>query len=174
MAAESARAALELARRRAQAEQACARGQDFQALTAAAMDACCPATGGGHRRSLQASCSLPATCPSAGCATVFVPFMADCDAMLSTVPGLPIDQYRSFAASCGELMLCDARPAMSFHVLVMDEGAAQACSRHAARSAAAAEPSACAVAARGGRRGGAGIPPHLHEGQPIDVRADMR
>ena len=142
MAAESARAALELARRRAQAEQACARGQDFQALTAAAMDACCPATGGGHRRSLQASCSLPATCPSAACAAVFGPFMADCDAMLSTVPGLPIDQYRSFAASCSELrtgsqhqMLGDARPAIIFHVLVIDEGAAQAGSMFAGGAA---------------------------------------
>jgi hypothetical protein len=45
-------------RRRTQSGQACARIHDFQVLTAAAMDACCP-SGGGHRRSLQASCSLP-------------------------------------------------------------------------------------------------------------------
>ena len=93
----------------------------------AAMDACCPATGGHHRRSLQASCSLPVTCPSAACAAVFVPFMADGEYTLSTVPGLPIDQYHSFAASCSELqtgsqlMLQDARPAMIFHVLHQDQ-----------------------------------------------------
>ena len=90
-------------RRRTQASQACARGQDFQVLTAAAMDACCPSGGGHHRRSLQASCSLPATCPSAACAAVFVPFMADCDAMLSTMPGSMLTQFQSFAASCSEL-----------------------------------------------------------------------
>ena len=122
----------ELDRRRAQAWQLCAQGQDFQVMADAAMDACCPATGGHHRRSLQASCSLPVTCPSAACAAVFVPFMADGEYTLSTVPGLPIDQYHSFAASCSELqtgsqlMLQDARPAMIFHVLVIDEGAAQA------------------------------------------------
>ena len=117
----------ELDRRRAQAWQLCAQGQDFQVMADAAMDACCPATGGHHRRSLQASCSLPVTCPSAACAAVFVPFMADGEYTLSTVPGLPIDQYHSFAASCSELqtgsqlMLQDARPAMIFHVLHQDQ-----------------------------------------------------
>ena len=49
--------------------------------------------------------------------------------MLSTMPGVPVDQFRSFAASCSELqtssqlMVQDARPAMIFHVLVIDEGA---------------------------------------------------
>ena len=37
-------------RRRAQGSQAYTRVHDFQALTAAAMDACCPSGGGGHRR----------------------------------------------------------------------------------------------------------------------------
>ena len=71
------REATNSAHRRAQgAPQACVRVQDFQALSAAAMDACCPANGGGHRR-LQASCGLPAACPSAACAAVFVPYMRD-------------------------------------------------------------------------------------------------
>ena len=52
-------------RRRAQAGLACERVRDFRALTAAAMDACCPVSGGGHRR-MQASCDLPATCPVGG------------------------------------------------------------------------------------------------------------
>ena len=69
------------ARRRVQAApQACARVRDFQALSAAAMDACCPSNGGGHHR-MQASCDLPAACPSAACAAVFVPYMQDCAAM---------------------------------------------------------------------------------------------
>ena len=38
--------------RRAQAGQACERVRDFQALSAAAMDACCPPNGAGHRRFL--------------------------------------------------------------------------------------------------------------------------
>jgi hypothetical protein len=118
-------------RRRTQASQACARGQDFQVLTAAAMDACCPSGGGHHRRSLQASCSLPATCPSAACAAVFVPFMADCDAMLSTMPGLMLTQFQSFAASCSELqagagIVLQPVAVQMFRVLVTTEGAAQA------------------------------------------------
>ena len=65
--------------RHLQAEQACESGQEFQAMTAAAMAACCPAqSAGGHRRFLQASCELPDTCPSMACAAVFVPFMEDC------------------------------------------------------------------------------------------------
>ena len=88
--------------RRAQAApQACVRVADFQALTAAAMDACCP-HGGGHRR-LQASCDLPAACPSAACAAVFVPYMQDCAAMLEATPGVPYADFQSFAASCAEL-----------------------------------------------------------------------
>ena len=118
-------------RRRAQAGQACARGQDFQVLTDAAMDACCPASaGGGHRRSLQASCDLPATCPSAACAAVFVPFMADCDAMLASMPGVPLNDFQSFESSCQELtagaqMMLQPVAVQMFRVLIDTEGAAQ-------------------------------------------------
>jgi hypothetical protein len=130
-AAQAEPAEAEPSRRRAQVGQACARVHDFQVLTAAAMDACCPSSGGGHRRSLQASCSLPATCPSAACAAVFVPFMADCDAMLSTMPGLMLTQFQSFAASCSELqagagIVLQPVAVQMFRVLVTTEGAAQA------------------------------------------------
>ena len=90
--------------RRAQARPACERVQDFQALTSAAMDACCPQSGGGHRR-MQASCDLPAACPSAACAAVFVPYMADCTAMVAATPGVPVADFQSLAASCEELQV---------------------------------------------------------------------
>jgi uncharacterized protein YjlB len=70
--------------RRTQAiPQACARMTDFQVLSVVAMDACCPPSGGGHRR-MQASCDLPVTCPSTACAAVFVPFMDNCATMLAS------------------------------------------------------------------------------------------
>ena len=121
---------LTLHRRTQVAPQACARVQDFQALSAAAMDACCPANGGGHRR-LQASCALPATCPSAACAAVFVPFMDDCATMLSTMPGVPVADFQSFAASCVEMQagageMLQPVAVQMFRVLVNTEGAAQA------------------------------------------------
>jgi hypothetical protein len=47
---------LNSARHRVQApQQACTRVRDFQALSVAAMDACCPPNGAGHRRFLQAA-----------------------------------------------------------------------------------------------------------------------
>jgi hypothetical protein len=119
-------------RRRAQAApQACARVRDFQALSAAAMDACCPASGGGHRRFLQASCDLPAACPSAACAAVFVPYMQDCAAMLAATPGVPVADFRSFAASCAEMQagagqMLQPVAVQMFRVLVNTEGAGQA------------------------------------------------
>ena len=88
MPAERAKAA---EHRRLQAEQACASGQEFQAMTAAAMAACCPAqSAGGHRRFLQASCELPDTCPSMACAAIFVPFMDDCGAILARSSSVPL------------------------------------------------------------------------------------
>jgi hypothetical protein len=123
---------LDPSRRRAQAApQACARVRDFQALSAAAMDACCPASGGGHRRFLQASCDLPAACPSAACAAVFVPYMQDCAAMLAATPGVPVADFESFAASCVEMQVGAGQmlqpvAVQMFRVLVNTEGAAQA------------------------------------------------
>ena len=120
---------LNSARRRVQAApQACARVRDFQALSAAAMDACCPSNGGGHRR-LQASCDLPPACPSAACAAVFVPYMQDCAAMLAATPGVPVADFESFAASCAEMQAGAGEMPVTvqmFRVLVNTEGAAQA------------------------------------------------
>ena len=116
--------------RRAQAGPACERVHDFQALTAAAMDACCPVSGGGHRR-LQASCDLPATCPSVACAAVFVPYMQDCATMVAATPGVPVEDFQTFAASCEELqagssMMLPATQVLQFRILVNTEGTAQA------------------------------------------------
>ena len=115
--------------RRAQTGLACERVRDFQALTAAAMDACCPMSGGGHRR-MQASCDLPATCPSAACAAVFVPYMTDCAAMVAATPGVPVADFQSLAASCAELQVGTGEmlqpvAVQMFRVLVNTEGATQ-------------------------------------------------
>ena len=117
--------------RRAQATpQACERVYDFQALTAAAMDACCPASGGGHRR-MQANCDLPPTCPSVTCAAVFVPYIQDCASMLATMPDVQLADFQSFAATCTEMQVGAGQMlqpvvVQMFRVLVNTEGAAQA------------------------------------------------
>jgi hypothetical protein len=116
--------------RRVQASSACERVHDFQALTSAAMDACCPQSGGGHRR-MQASCDLPVTCPSAACAAVFVPYIQDCATMIAATPGVPVADFQSFAASCAEMQagageMLQPVAVQMFRVLVNTEGAAQA------------------------------------------------
>jgi hypothetical protein len=116
-------------RRRAQVGQACERVRDFQALTAAAMDACCPMSGGGHRR-MQASCDLPVACPSAACAAVFVPYMTDCAAMVAATPGVPVVDFQSLASSCVEMQagagqMMQPVAVQMFRVMVNTEGAAQ-------------------------------------------------
>ena len=122
---------LNSARRRVQVpQQACTRVRDFQALSAAAMDACCLSNGGGHRR-LQASCDLPLACPSAACVAVFVPYMQDCVAMLVATPGVPVADFESFAASCAEMQagageMLQPVAVRMFRVLANMEGAAQA------------------------------------------------
>ena len=95
--------------------------------TNAAMDACCPATagGGGHRRT-QASCELPDACPSMECASVFLPFMADCDTLLSQMD-VPVAQLQIFATSCQGQQASMLQPVdvQMFRVRVSTEGAAQ-------------------------------------------------
>jgi hypothetical protein len=91
--------------RRVQASLACEHVHDFQALTSAAMDACCPQSGGGGHRRMQASCDLPATCPSVACAAVFLPYMQDCATIIAATPGVPVADFQSFAASCEELQV---------------------------------------------------------------------
>eukprot|EP01046_Picozoa_sp_COSAG06_P004267 COSAG06_NODE_177_length_21031_cov_13.839528_6_plen_230_part_00 len=99
---------------------------------------------------MQASCDLPAACPSAACAAVFVPYMQDCAVMLAATPGVPVADFESFAASCAE-MQADAGEMLQpvavqmFRVLVNTEGAAQASAMFSGGGA-------------GGNDGGAGQP----------------
>eukprot|EP01047_Picozoa_sp_COSAG01_P100252 COSAG01_NODE_30134_length_622_cov_0.734226_1_plen_202_part_10 len=58
------------------------------------MDACCPATTGGHRR-LQTQCSLPNTCGTLHCADVFTSFYEDCTQMVGSSPA-----YQHLYANC--------------------------------------------------------------------------
>ena len=101
---------------------------DLETQTAATMDACCPQTGGGgHRRMQGSSCDLPETCPSMACASVFLPFMAACDVTLSQMPGLQVEQFERFAASCQERQASMLQPVdvQMFRVRVNTAGAAQ-------------------------------------------------
>ena len=77
---------------------------------------------------MQASCDLPAACPSAACAAVFVPYMADCTAMVAATPGVPVADFQSLAASCEELLvgageMLQPVAVQMFRVLVDTEGA---------------------------------------------------
>ena len=72
------------------------------------MDACCPSSGGGKRRGLQAqhrTCSLPQQCPSLNCANMFTTFFESCHAELETNANqLPMDEFTSFNANCRKLL----------------------------------------------------------------------
>lgn len=72
------------------------------------MDACCPS--GGSQRHEHTPCSLPAACPSTGCAAVFLSFVTDCGTILPTMLGVPADHFSAFATSCGELTLPPGPP----------------------------------------------------------------
>ena len=57
--------------------------------------------------------------------------MTDCDALLTTMPGVPVGDFQSFAASCTELQagagqMLQPVAVQMFRVLVTTEGAAQA------------------------------------------------
>jgi hypothetical protein len=104
----------------------------WAARTAAVMDACCPATPGGHRRAQDTTCPLPATCPSAACAVVFVQYYDDCALELQGhAAELPLPQFADFYASCQELasgagQMLQPVAVQMFRVLVNTEGVAQA------------------------------------------------
>jgi hypothetical protein len=105
----------------------------WAARTAVVMDACCPATPGGHRRAQDTTCPLPDTCPSAACAAVFVAYHDDCALELQGHSAeLPLPQFAGFYASCQELasgagqMLLQPVAVQMFRVLVNTEGAARA------------------------------------------------
>eukprot|EP01046_Picozoa_sp_COSAG06_P033669 COSAG06_NODE_3455_length_5319_cov_12.049425_2_plen_655_part_00 len=123
-------------RHRKQAAAAACGPSSWAARTDAVMGACCPtaaSSGGGHRRrrAQQATtCPLPATCPSAACATAFVPYYEDCAAELQGhAAELPLPQFAGFYASCQDLgaPVSALQPVavQMFRVLVNTEGASQ-------------------------------------------------
>ena len=75
----------------------------WAARTEDVMDACCPATHGGHRRA-QDTCPLPDICPSATCAAAFVPYYDDCALELQAhAAELPLPEFAKLYGSCQEL-----------------------------------------------------------------------
>eukprot|EP01051_Picozoa_sp_SAG22_P005929 SAG22_NODE_370_length_11576_cov_83.771456_4_plen_2189_part_00 len=118
-------------RRRLQEEETLCRVSGLIAM----FSACCPSSGdsGGHRRfmqSVQGCDTLPSTC-SATCAPLFIECFEGCQGVID---GLTLDQRQSFVGfytDCNEVeqaaaaMLEDARPAMIFHVVVVDQEAEQ-------------------------------------------------
>jgi len=65
------------------------------------------------------------------CASVFVPYMQDCATMVAATPGVPVEDFQTFAASCEELqagssMMLPATQVLQFRILVNTEGTAQA------------------------------------------------
>jgi len=67
------------------------------------MPATLPSDTASIRRGCVASCDLPATCPSAARAAVFVPYMTECAAMVAATPGVPVANFQSLATSCAEM-----------------------------------------------------------------------
>ena len=144
----------------------------------------------GHRRSEQADCDLPGTCPSADCAATFVAYFDNCGTMLAPLPAAELGQLRrGFYTSCQELesnmqlMLDSAELAMIFHVVVLNEGAAQAGSMFlGAGGGCAARRSFRSICWLLRRRRPAsrlhrdctGVPPRGHQGQPRVLRAGVR
>jgi hypothetical protein len=119
------------ARHRKQAGAPVCGPASWAARTAIVMDACCPATPGGHRRAQDTTCPLPDTCPSAACAGVFVAYYEDCGAELQGhAAELPLPQFAGFYVSCQDLgaPVSALQPVavQMFRVLVTTEGAAQA------------------------------------------------
>eukprot|EP01051_Picozoa_sp_SAG22_P005580 SAG22_NODE_336_length_12071_cov_10.875125_1_plen_737_part_00 len=117
-------------RRRIQEDTLC-RGSGLTAM----FQACCPSgssAGNGHRiLQLTEGCdALPGTC-SASCAPLFIEYFEGCQGMLDDLAPHQRQMFVGFYGGCQEVeqaaaaMLQDARPAMIFHVVVMNEAAAQ-------------------------------------------------
>eukprot|EP01043_Picozoa_sp_COSAG02_P057198 COSAG02_NODE_6903_length_3297_cov_18.176986_2_plen_719_part_00 len=120
----------EMNRRRIQEDTLC-RGSGLITM----LEACCPvgsAAGNGHRiLQLTEGCdTLPETC-SATCAPLFIEYFEGCQEMLDDLAPDQRQMFVGFYGGCQEVeqaaaaMLEDARPAMIFHVVVMNEAAAQ-------------------------------------------------
>eukprot|EP01050_Picozoa_sp_SAG11_P012249 SAG11_NODE_1351_length_5135_cov_2.092931_3_plen_603_part_00 len=117
-------------RRRMQEEETLCRGSGLAAM----FEACCPSgtSGNGHRiLQLTEGCdSLPETC-SASCAPLFIEYFEGCQAIIDDLAPDQRQMFVGFYGGCQEVeqaaaaMLEDARPAMIFHVVVLNEAAAQ-------------------------------------------------
>eukprot|EP01052_Picozoa_sp_SAG31_P066431 SAG31_NODE_25231_length_465_cov_1.270492_1_plen_155_part_11 len=95
--------------------------------------ACCPNGGSsGHRRSLQdQGCEhLPETCPVA-CAPLFIDFFEGCQDMIGELTPTEQHAFAGFHAGCAETAqqqaaISDgAKPALMFHMVVIDQEAEQ-------------------------------------------------
>eukprot|EP01051_Picozoa_sp_SAG22_P001635 SAG22_NODE_66_length_22936_cov_626.714279_20_plen_1767_part_00 len=116
--------------RRMQGEDTLCRGSGLTAMFAA----CCPAgSGGGHRRFLQHAqgCDvLPETCPTA-CAPLFVEFYEGCQGMIGDLTADERQQFAGLYADCNEMaqqlaaVADGAKPALMFHMVVIDQEAEQ-------------------------------------------------
>eukprot|EP01050_Picozoa_sp_SAG11_P020029 SAG11_NODE_3298_length_2539_cov_3.599590_2_plen_636_part_00 len=120
----------EMNRRRIQEDTLC-RGSGLTVM----LEACCQSgsfAGNGHRiLQLSEGCdALPETC-SASCAPLFIEYFEGCQGMLDDLAPDQRQMFVGFYGGCQEVeqaaavMLEDARPAMIFHVVVMNEAAAQ-------------------------------------------------
>ena len=90
-------------RHRMQVAKALCDARTLPGRTDAVMNACCPSSGGGHRR-LQADCALPDACPSVACAASFVEFYDDCRGQLQAhADVLPLRDFSNFYSSCQSL-----------------------------------------------------------------------
>eukprot|EP01051_Picozoa_sp_SAG22_P006915 SAG22_NODE_468_length_10147_cov_77.238654_9_plen_970_part_00 len=117
-------------RRRLQDEETLCRGSGLTAMFAA----CCPAgSGGGHRRFLQHAqgCDvLPDTCPTA-CAPLFIDFYEGCQDMVGDLTAEERQQFAGLYADCNEMaqqqaaVADGAKPALMFHMVVIDQEAEQ-------------------------------------------------
>ena len=118
-------------RHRLQEEETLCRGSGMIAM----FSACCPSPGdgGGHRRfmqSVQGCDALPSTC-SATCAPLFIEYFEGCQGIVDDLAPDQRQMFVIFYGGCQEVeqaaaaMLEDARPAMIFHVVVLNEAAAR-------------------------------------------------
>eukprot|EP01051_Picozoa_sp_SAG22_P003871 SAG22_NODE_196_length_15552_cov_971.604543_3_plen_537_part_00 len=119
----------EMQRRRMQIEETLCRGSGLTAMFAA----CCPGGNGGHRRFLQHAqgCDvLPNTCPTA-CASLFTEFYEGCQDMISDLTADERQEFAGFYADCNEMaqqqaaVADGAKPALVFHMVVIDQEAEQ-------------------------------------------------
>ena len=123
----------DMERRRLQDEETLCRGTGLTAM----FIVCCPSSPGndmnGHRRGLQGAqgCdTFPSVCPS-GCAQSFVSYFEACQGIIGELAPAEVQKFTLFYTDCIEVAqqnaaaLGDARPAMIFHVVVLNSEAAQ-------------------------------------------------